>query len=277
LKVSFQFIFYNECKRAQGSIISPALFNIFIEDLATELQEKCFVNIEDILMYADDILITCSSELQLRNCINTIEEWTARNGMSLNKKKSGIVVFAPRHATDIPLMKVKKSTFTGKRSKKQQISREWVPATKDILGVLICSNYRYLGTFLHPKLQCSLQINFIKKKAAHLFSKLYPYLAVASADGRRDMFMTFVMPLFNAALMLLKYEPSITHQKSLLRVRRGIFKQFMMISKRTNSELVEDMIRKDLNSLAKDEYEVTVKKWEARRHGLTSDAKKTSF
>ena len=75
--------------------------------------------------------------------------------------------------------------------------------------------------------------------------------------------MTFVMPLFNAALMLLKYEPSITHQKHLIRVRRGLFKQFMMLSKRTNSELVEDMIRKDLEQLAKDEHEITIKKWEA--------------
>lgn len=33
-----------------------------------------------------------------------IEEWSKNNGMQLNKKKSGIVVFAPRSAKTIPYM-----------------------------------------------------------------------------------------------------------------------------------------------------------------------------
>ena len=46
---------------AQGSILSPALFDIYIEDLAEEIALKTGLSFEDILFYADDILILCQS------------------------------------------------------------------------------------------------------------------------------------------------------------------------------------------------------------------------
>ena len=113
---------------AQGSIISPALFNIFIEDLGKELQEKADLNIKDILMYADDIMTVCASQTQLTKAIKVIEDWSRRNGMILNKKKSGIMVFASRRATDIPIMKLKEDT------------KILAPAKADVAGIPICEN-----------------------------------------------------------------------------------------------------------------------------------------
>ena len=82
-----------------------------------------------------------------------------------------------------------------------------------------------------------------------------------SSEGRRDVFVTFVMPLFNAALQLLKFEPSRTHKQSLERVKKGIFKQFMGLSKRTNTVLVDDMLRMDLQKIANKEEEINTEKW----------------
>ncbi|HRP37859.1 MAG TPA: reverse transcriptase family protein, partial [Candidatus Dojkabacteria bacterium] len=90
---------------AQGSVISPALFNIYIEDLSDELKEKANIDIEDLLYYADDLLTLCDSEEQLKKAINAIADWSERTGMLLNKKKSGIIIFAGRRATKIPMMK----------------------------------------------------------------------------------------------------------------------------------------------------------------------------
>ncbi len=42
---------------AQGSIISAALFSIFIEDLSDESKQQCDLDLQDILFYADDLLV----------------------------------------------------------------------------------------------------------------------------------------------------------------------------------------------------------------------------
>ena len=249
---------------AQGSIISPALFNIFIEDLGKELQEQADLNMKDILMYADDIMTICTSRDQLNRAIKTIEEWTNKNGMILNQKKSGIVVFAPRKAIKVPLMKLQLKTK--KKGKKTKITRTWVPTTKDIAGIPICEEYKYLGTWLNPKLTCESQIKKINKKAGALFTKLYPYLSAATADGRRDMFMTMVAPLFNAAHILLSYEKSASHKRSLVRRWKCILKQFLMVSKRTNTALVEEMSAKEIVKMAKKTQKDSAKKWKAREN-----------
>ncbi len=46
---------------AQGSIISPTLFNIFIEDLSDKLKKGCDIDLKDILFYADDLLVIGST------------------------------------------------------------------------------------------------------------------------------------------------------------------------------------------------------------------------
>ena len=49
----------------QGSIISPALFNIFIEPFVKKLNTE--INMEDIFAYADDFAVCVYSMNQLRN------------------------------------------------------------------------------------------------------------------------------------------------------------------------------------------------------------------
>ena len=172
-------------------------------------------------------------------------------------------------------MKIEKIKEVKKRKNKDKnpdstgetviIHRKILQDIKEVSGVPVCQSYKYLGTWMDSKLSCNSQVNYIKKKAAHLYSKLYPYLSSASVEGRRDMFMTLVMPLFNSALILLNAEPSKTQQINVRRVCRGIFKQFLLISKRTNSILVEDMMRKDLDLMAKEEAIINEQKWQCRK------------
>ena len=136
--------------------------------------------------------------------------------MLLNKKKSGIVVFAARRNRNVPLMKKTKPIKANGTSRKRRL----VPSSHDFEGVPICEKYKYLGTILTPKLDCAEQIAFIKRKFGYLLVKLYPYLKNASADARKDMWQTMVKPLFNAALVLLEYEPSETKKETLEKVWR---------------------------------------------------------
>ena len=71
---------------AQGSIISPALFNIFIEDLAIEISNVTGLSKEDILLYADDLLALCSSVQELKKVTQVIDNWAKSNGMEHKKK-----------------------------------------------------------------------------------------------------------------------------------------------------------------------------------------------
>ena len=67
----------------QGSIIiSPALFNIFIEPLLKLLNRE--LKIQDIFAYADDISICVYSVGKLNKAINKINKWSNEAGIYLS-------------------------------------------------------------------------------------------------------------------------------------------------------------------------------------------------
>ena len=171
-----------------------------------------------------------------------------QNGMELNKKKYGVLVFASRRAKKILFMKVvKKKNKNGKG-----VSREWVLSKGSyIQGIPVVAKYKYLGTFLDPKLTMKAQNQHIETKSNFLFTKLYPYLANATAEGRKDMWRTMVLPLFNTVLALIYFEKSKTNTYKTLRVLIGTFKKFMMIPVNTCTELVGEMIGTDIEELVR--------------------------
>jgi len=80
-------------------MLSPALFNIYLEPLLRELDRKLQILVHDILIfaYADDLLILTSNRNKIQTIIETIESFSYENGLKLNKSKSGIVEFIARH------------------------------------------------------------------------------------------------------------------------------------------------------------------------------------
>ena len=79
------------------------------------------------------------------------------------------------------------------------------------------------------------------------------------------MWQTMIRPLFDAAFVLLEYEPSKTQKENLKCFRRKTFKQFMMISKRTSTILVEEMIGVDMEKMAQKLVIECKKQWEERK------------
>lgn len=245
---------------AQGSILSPALFNIFIEDLSQELQMKAGINIEDLLFYADDLLTICTSPEQLRTAIQVIKEWSKNNGMLLNESKSGIVVFANRNSKTIPWMR--NSKLNNGKQNEQAI---WMPTKTEFEGIPICNKYKYLGTWLDNKLTVQNQISHIKKKAGHVISRLYPYLKQASAEGRRDMWTTMIQPLFGALFPIVDGDKTKKAQSQALVLWRSTFKSMMLIPKRTNSQIISWMIGKEFEDLCIGFAEISTLKWKTRK------------
>ena len=127
--------------------------------------------------------------------------------MELNKNKSGVLVFAPRRAKKIPLMKLE----TERDIHGNVIESNWTLTIRDISGVPIVTKYKYPGTYLASILTMNCQIECIERKSNFLFTRLCPYLSCATADARKDMWRTMVFPLFNALLILLYFEKAKTN------------------------------------------------------------------
>ena len=84
----------------QGCLLSPILFNLFIDDLACKLKavgEGVDIGEEKLclLLYADDIVLLSDSENGLQNMLNTLSDWCKENAMVVNVHKSNIVHFRP--------------------------------------------------------------------------------------------------------------------------------------------------------------------------------------
>ena len=167
--------------------------------------------------------------------------------MELNKKKSAVLPFAPRMAKDITLLKLEK---TINQTSKKCVHQEWIPAMKEINGVPVVNKYKYLGIYMDSKITMKTQLTCIQKKANFLFVQLYPYLSSATADGRRDMWITMISPLFYSLLLFAKFETSQAEINKMKQLLIGTFKKFLLIPKSTNTELVEEMIGFNLAEVA---------------------------
>ena len=90
--------FISDCGVRQGDTLSPTLFNIYINDLATELNELHLgINFGKnhlcILLYADDMVLLSDSEEKLQKMLNYLTNWCKKWRVSVNVAKCGVVHF----------------------------------------------------------------------------------------------------------------------------------------------------------------------------------------
>ena len=82
----------------QGDNLSPNLFKIFINDLPNIFSERDDqVELDGIrissLLYADDLILLSTSKSGLQNCLNKLASYCENNCLSINLKKTKVVVF----------------------------------------------------------------------------------------------------------------------------------------------------------------------------------------
>lgn len=114
----------------QGCPLSPTLFNFFVDELSTQLHKAgygCEFNGLDIgaLLYADDVVLLADSAAKLQGLIDTVDAFCRKWKMSMNMKKSQVMVVhasnrrdgaGPPHewvCRDTPLKTVRKYKYLG--------------------------------------------------------------------------------------------------------------------------------------------------------------------
>ena len=139
---------------------------------------------DDIFAYADDILILTTDISTISRIILLIDSWSSNNNMKLNKGKSAIIEFLPP------------------RSRRKYLKQPFK------LGIPVLDKYKYLGLWLNNKITAADQIAHIKKKSLFISNKLFPLLRTSSLELRKNLWQTFIRPLFEFCLPLLASENS---------------------------------------------------------------------
>ena len=84
----------------QGDVLSPLLFNLFVNDLPDIFEDSCFPpHLNDLsvncLMYADDLVILSKSKEGLQTSLAKLNDYCNKWSLSINRSKTKVMIFNP--------------------------------------------------------------------------------------------------------------------------------------------------------------------------------------
>lgn len=123
----------------QGSVLSPALFNILMSSIPIVQDVSVYIYADDIAFFAAESDIY-SLHQKLQRYINTLEIWLQSISLSLNISKSALLVFPIADTVSISVL----------------YNREPIPQVDSV---------KYLGMIYNEKLNWSPHIEYITAKA----------------------------------------------------------------------------------------------------------------
>ena len=167
----------------QGSILSPHLFKVYMDDLSIILKSlKIGCSVTNIiinhLMYADDIVLISPSTGGLRTLIETCQQFGLMNDIKFNSSKSAILPFLPED------------------KKKYRIPQFLL--NNDLIPVV--EHFKYLGHILSKDGADDLDIGRQRKKIYAQGNAILRKFHMCSIEVKVVLFRTYCTPLYTAHL-----------------------------------------------------------------------------
>lgn len=187
----------------QGSCLSPALFNIYIDPLVMELNRNKYVT----LAYADD-LVTVGTEAQLLKAFEIIQRWSQENRLIINKSKCGI----------LPLRKGNNTAIT------QHESFEGIPLVEE---------YTYLGVVMNQSGTIMNHLKSIDTKLKFYSDNLYKIRYLDPRAGVR-LWQVLARPRITYGILILA--GSKTEIKEIETRYFRSLKAFLFLSRKAENE-----------------------------------------
>jgi ribonuclease P/MRP protein subunit RPP40 len=169
-----------KCRVPQGSILSPLLFNIFINDIVK------LPLIGRIISYADDICLkyesTNSSEIikYIESDLKMLNEWFILNKLSINLKKTKYMFISPKH--------IKNDNILIPKLNNCEIER--------------VQEYKYLGLYIDSDLKWTTHIQHIKSKILPFIGILKRLRNMLHCHIKKQIYFSFIQSHLNYLNML---------------------------------------------------------------------------
>lgn len=170
---------YQPIKRGvrQGCVLSPDLFSLYSENIMRTIQDLPGISIGGYninnLRYADDTVLIANSEVNLQKLVSTINTESERLGLTLNKKKTEVMVISKK--PDIPNCRI----VLGNEILKQ------------------VHNFKYLGSWVTSDGKCETDIKARIAMARTAFTEMRNILTnkKIAIDIRLRTLSCYILPI----------------------------------------------------------------------------------
>ena len=195
----------------QGGILSPFLFNLYLDDLSVALNDSkvgCMINAVYMnhLFYADDSVLLAPSPSGLSKLMSICQGYAASSELSYNAKKTVIMCFKPKK---LNRLKVPEFKLNGRNLKS-------------------VSSHKYLGVVLNCS---SKHDDDIKREVRAIYTRgniLLKHFSSCTEDVKVKLFKTYCHGLYSSQLWCNFNKSTL---KRLQRAYNYVFRKLMQLDR----------------------------------------------